>query len=294
MNFRGVVQTLLRRKRQVEKSFYLYVYARVNRRSCQSIVNPGGPVVSLTTYGERTQRVYLAIESIGRGRLLPSRMILWLDDANVAAHLPVELERLQSRGLEIKVCPNYGPHKKYYPYVESQNDFEAPLVTADDDIFYPRQWLRRLYDAYLHTPEHVHCFRARRMHITCDGIAPYASWEILRDTRPSYLNLATGCAGIIYPEPLLRKIKQQGTAFRAACPRADDLWLHVQALRAGYRVHQIVKNEFFLCEIPGTQANALYRQNFDDGNDRQIQTTYGVQDLELLQQEAEREHSSKL
>lgn len=293
MNFRRVVQALLRRKRQVEKYFYLSVYARANRRSRQPIVNPGGPVVSLTTYGERTQRVYLAIESIGRGRLLPSRMILWLDDADVAAHPPVELERLQSRGLEIKVCPNYGPHKKYYPYVESQNDFNVPLVTADDDIFYPRRWLQGLYEAYLNFPDYVHCFRARHMHVTDDGIAPYASWEILRDTRPSYLNLATGCAGIIYPEPLLRKIKQQGTAFRTACPRADDLWLHAQALRAGYRVHQIVKREFPLCEIPGTQASALYRKNFDDGNDRQIQTTYSAQDLELLQQEAMREHGSR-
>ena len=100
-----------------------------------------GPVVSLTTYGKRANKAYLAIESIARGSLLPSRLILWLDEQVLYDDLPAPLFRLTRRGLEIKLCKNYGPHKKYYPYVESQTTFTSPLVTADDDTIYPRSWL---------------------------------------------------------------------------------------------------------------------------------------------------------
>ena len=107
-----------------------------------------GAVVSLTTYGRRVGAVHLAIESIARGDTKPSRLILWLDDAALFANLPRPLLRLEHRGLEIRLCKNYGPHKKYYPYVESQKAFPYPLATADDDVIYPRSWLAGLLDAY--------------------------------------------------------------------------------------------------------------------------------------------------
>ena len=89
-----------------------------NRFKRSSFLRGGGPVVSLTTYGKRIGTVYLTIESIARGYTLPSRVILWLDEESVFDNLPVSLQNLRKRGLEIKLCKNYGPHKKYYPYVE--------------------------------------------------------------------------------------------------------------------------------------------------------------------------------
>ena len=42
---------------------------RLNETATEPVVAPGGPVVSLTTYGPRIDTVHLTIESIGRGRL---------------------------------------------------------------------------------------------------------------------------------------------------------------------------------------------------------------------------------
>ena len=111
-----------------------------------TVVSPAGPVVSMTSYGNRIRTVYLTIESIGQGDVLPSRLILWLDDRSQFDHLLPSLIRLKHRGLEVKFCPNYGPHKKYYPYVESHGSFNVPLVTADDDVLYPKDWLKCLLD----------------------------------------------------------------------------------------------------------------------------------------------------
>jgi hypothetical protein len=242
-------------------------------------------VVSLTTYGQRTQTVHLAIESIGRGQTRPSRLILWLDEPLPAAGLPIGLRRLQKHGLEVRHCENYGPHKKYYPYLESLQEVEIPLVTADDDLLYPRNWLRDLVKAYRQFPEVINCHRARVMALDQTGIADYESWEPANSTRPSFCHFAVGLGGVIYPPSFLRALKIQATGFVSCCPKADDIWLHVQALRAGYKVRQIKKKCFHLLYIPGTQETALRDQNYTGGgNDLQIKATYQASDIDRLRE----------
>lgn len=251
--------------------------------SAVSTGNPG-PVISLTTYGERANAVYLAIESIARGSVLPSRLILWLDDEALYADLPTPLLRLWHRGLEIRLCKNYGPHKKYYPYVESQKTFTVPLVTADDDVIYPRKWLSGLLSAHQQFPRCVNCYRARVMTLKAGSIAPYREWPLCESTEPSYQTVATGVSGVIYPSALLEDLKSAGTAFEARCPKADDLWLHVRAIRSGFRIRQIQTKSIHFPIIPGTQDNSLYAENCaqGDGNDRQLIVTYETRDLELF------------
>lgn len=257
-----------------------------NRFARSAVVADGtGPVVSLTTYGKRTQDVYIAIESIARGKLLPSRLILWLDDATILNSLPRSLRRLQRRGLEILRCKNYGPHKKYYPFVESQKEFDVPLVTADDDVIYPRTWLSALSAAHEQFPACVNCYRARVMKLSNGKIAPYREWPLCESVDPSVTTVATGVSGVIYPPALLWDLKSAGSEFELRCPRADDLWLHVQAVRSGLQIRQIQFEPIHFPLIPGSQETSLYAENctVDDGNDRQLAATYGYNDLELLQ-----------
>jgi hypothetical protein len=247
------------------------------------ITHAGGPVVSLTSYGERIRTVHLAIESIGRGQIRPSRILLWLDDPLMIEKLSAGIRRLQSRGLEVRLCEDLGPHKKYYPYLESSRTIEVPLVTADDDVLYPSYWLQKLVQAHRQFPNGVNCYRARQIALGENGLAKYETWKPAESTDPSFCHCAIGVGGVIYPVPLQYLLKEQGTAFIGCCPRADDVWLHVQALRAGYKVRQIDNRCFELRYIPGTQTTALYHCNLDGGaNDRQIRNTYKRSDFEAL------------
>jgi hypothetical protein len=252
-----------------------------------------GAVASLTTYGKRVRAVHLAIESIARGMTKPSRLILWLDDAALFANLPRPLLRLERRGLEIRLCKNYGPHKKYYPYVESQKAFTHPLATADDDVIYPRSWLAGLLDAHRQFPHCVNCYRARMMTLRDGKIAPYREWPLCESAEPSFRTVATGVSGIIYPAALLAELKRAGTGFEARCPRADDLWLHVRAIRAGFTIRQIQSEAIHFPLIPGTQVTSLYAENCaeEDGNDRQLAVTYESSDLELFESNAVGAHA---
>ena len=247
------------------------------------ITHAGGPVVSLTSYGKRLKTVHLAVESIGRGQIRPSRIFLWLDDPLMIEKLPAGIRRLQSRGLEVRLCEDLGPHKKYYPYLESSRTIEVPLVTADDDVLYPSYWLQKLVQAHRQFPNNVNCYRARQLALEENGLAKYETWKPAESTDPSFYHCAIGVGGVIYPVPLQQFLKEQGKAFISCCPRADDVWLHVQALRAGYKVRQIDNRCFELLYIPGTQTTALYHCNLDGGaNDQQIRNTYRRSDIEAL------------
>ncbi len=266
----------------------------INRYGRSQVCDSRGPVVSLTTHGDRVFTVHLTIESIARGELRPSRIILWLDEAATFSNLPAALCRLQQRGLEVKLCKNYGPHTKYYPYVESEKAITRPLVTADDDILYLPYWLKKLVEAFGEFPDSVNCYRARVVTVNEGEVVPYAEWKICTSTESSFRYLATGVSGVIYSPRFLMDLKAAGDVFQECCPKADDLWLHVQALRSGYKVRQIGKEAIHFSIIPGTQKVSLFSGNVvrDDGNNRQINSTYREADLAILQSEGARVSSS--
>lgn len=233
--------------------------------------------ISLTTYGARLATVYLTLESVAACGALPGRIVLWLD---AKQPLPRTLQRLMRRGLEVRYCENFGPHTKYYPYVEEHADFPGPLVTIDDDMIYPRGWLAALKLASASHPEHINCHRARVLLMDADGMRPYVEWPLCRTTHASQAHLATGVSGVIYPVSFQRLLRQAGRAFQTCCPRADDLWLHVIALRNSYQIHQIAAKAKDFPFVPGSQEQALFVSNqFGGENDVQIRKTYTASDL---------------
>lgn len=254
-----------------------------NIYSRQSVTHPAGPVLSLTSHGYRVETVFATIESIGRGTVKPSRMILWLDEPQVYHNLPDTLKRLRSRGLDIRLSENFGPHTKYFPYLELHEEFGRPLVTADDDILYPGDWLSRLTQAYRASPSSIHAFRVRRIQLNRRSFKPYTEWNLATTTYPSHLGFITGVSGVIYPPQFLHVLKEQGRGFEDCCPGADDIWLTVNALRAGFKIAQVDKSARLFRKIPGSQRDRLFDSNVVLGeNHRQLMTTFSDQDLWAL------------
>lgn len=257
-------------------------YALANRFGSRRVVADGGPVVSLTSYSTRLRSVHITLESIAAGNLLPSRLILWIDEEKTLADLPAPLRRLQARGLEVKRCNNYGPHKKYFPYVQGER-IAAPLVTADDDVFYPEGWLQGLQAAHEQTPDQVVCYKAKQVGIEQGAIQPYHGWATQLGRTPSLRNFAIGVSGVLYPAILQEVLKREGEAFVTVTPKADDIWLHWHALRSGVRVRQLSDSDEHFPSLPGTQDIALYSTNLKQGgNDQVIAKLYTAEDIAMM------------
>lgn len=213
--------------------------------------------------------------------------MLWIDDPSAFASMPASLTRLQARGLEVKLCENFGPHTKYFPYVSSVASHDFALVTGDDDQLYPRDWLESLIAARLEAPEIVHCHFAKVVGLAENGFAPYEQWPVCESTEARFDQIALGVSGVIYPPRLLEVLRDAGSGFRECCPRADDVWLHAQAIRAGYKVKQLTAVPHIFLQIPGSQKIALWRENIREGaNNWQVRATYSPSDCALMRGES--------
>jgi hypothetical protein len=270
----------MRRFRLFVKVLYLQIRNLAVRTPCAGHLPV---VVCLTTYGRRARWCHLTIESIAAGTARPQRLILWVDEVELVRRPTRPIKRLQRRGLEVLPTPDWGPHKKYYPYVQSRTSHHVPLATADDDVIYPRWWLETLFDAGRGAKE-VTCFRAHVMRIGAGAILPYTDWHECRTSEPSYRHVATGVSGVLYPESFLNRLRIAGDEFVKASPTADDLWLHASALRSGYRTRQVSGRPWLFDVLPINQGkrSLWYTNVARGGNDRQIARMYGPQDLARL------------
>jgi DNA-directed RNA polymerase subunit K/omega len=287
----SLVRVAARRARKMAKRLHAcvaLVYLRLRNLVARGAATGSAPVVvSLTTYGERIHTVSVAIESIARGKVRPQRLLLWLDSREQIEARPESLRRLERRGVEILLTANYGPHTKYYPFVQSLERHHVPLVTSDDDVIYPSNWLARLMSANEQHREAISGHWISIMGISGDRVADYATWVRAHDTAVRPTNFALGVSGVIYPPAMLEELKRRGDGFVAACPGADDLWLKWVALRAGIPVRQVGPVPHHFPIIPRSQKQSLMQSNVGENrNDHWIRGLYSAEDLAALSNSA--------
>jgi hypothetical protein len=257
-----------------------------NRWSRSPVVGDG-PIVSLTSHGPRVSLAHLTIESIAAGAVRPSKIVLWLNDEAVVRRPPAGLRRLRRRGLEIRLAPNHGPHTKYFPALPIAVSSGRPLVTADDDMLYPPEWLAELVSSYAAWPDAISTWRARTVQFDGDELAPYLSWPLANGMEPTPLNFITGVSGVLYPPRFVAALLEAGEAFADRAPKADDVWLHFLAVREGVPIRQIAPVGVDFPTVPDSQGVALQVANVVGGlNDRQIAATYTPDVMRVLRQAA--------
>lgn len=245
-------------------------------------------VISLTTIPERIGKVHLCIESLLRQDIKPDHLILWLSESEDPnrpkidrASLPLSLVRLQCRGLDIRWYRDIRSFRKIVPTLREYPD--ALIVTADDDIFYPRRWLRGLYEAYRREPQYVHCHRAHLIKYDSSGsVLPYLQWNLLAPgyQGPSMDLFPTSGGGVLYAPAHLHPDTLKEEIFLELCPKADDVWLKAMSQLMDVQCKKVARDCFKIIaiRIPGNVT--LYSENVTiDGNDPQIEAIrkrYGI------------------
>ncbi|MDR1305831.1 MAG: hypothetical protein LBK76_11515 [Verrucomicrobiales bacterium] len=197
-------------------------------------------IVSLTSFPQRMTDVHYCLYSLLTQKLKPNRVVLWLSPEEfprLEADVPEKVLRLREFGLEIHWCEdNLKPYNKLIHSLETFPD--AVIVTADDDIFYPNDWLGKLYAAYLRRPELIHCHLVDRVTVDEHGEpAPYPQWG--QGYGTSVLNLLMGFCGVLYPPRVLHPDVTRRELFQKLCPTGDDLWFWAMAVLHGTLVSRI-------------------------------------------------------
>lgn len=237
---------------------------------------PAGPpagdavIVSLTSYPPRFPSLHWTLQSLLLQSHPHKRIMLWIAHGDMARLPPAVLE-LQRHGLEIMACDDTRSYKKLVPALQAHPD--ATIVTADDDIYYWKDWLRQLVDAAAAGGgKDIVAHRIHRIRHNPQGLPlPYPQWEIeSRNGELSGLNFPTGNGGILYPAHVLDPAVTDQAAFRALCPSADDIWFYWMGRRNGARYRRVAGHHY-VHDWQGSQASALSNDNVgDELNDRQI------------------------
>jgi hypothetical protein len=232
-------------------------------------------VVTLTTIPERLAKMPVAIESLLRQNLKPDRLILWLDE-KLEGKLPLLLHKQMERGLEVRFVRDIGPYTKVIYALKEFAD--CRVVSCDDDMIYPRDWLKELVEAHELHPQLVICQRARRMVAGPDGLLrPYEEWKICAADceTPSFSIFPVCTGGILYPPGSLHPEVFNEAVFRKICPIADDVWMKAMSLLNNVRCHKVAPVFVRYPCVRGTQHKNLASENMLRGrNDSQIRAVF--------------------
>ncbi|TGX53495.1 glycosyltransferase family 2 protein [Sphingomonas gei] len=233
-------------------------------------------IVNLTSYPARYPTLAPTLRSLLDQSLAADRTILWLAHQDVEV-LPDAVRQLESHGLEVRSCDDLRSYKKLIPALTQWP--EAIHVTADDDVYYPPDWLAGLVGAHDPLRPSVIGWRAHLARASASGVLPYREWEMATartEAEPGTALFPTGIGGVLYPPGSLHPDVRDRAQFTALCPQGDDIWFYWMARRQGMR-HRRVDGWIDFIEWPASQQAGLRVDNIErDGNDRQIQAMEAV------------------
>ncbi|MBR3654179.1 MAG: glycosyltransferase family 2 protein [Elusimicrobia bacterium] len=237
-------------------------------------------VVSLTTYPARISTVNQAIETLLNQSVKADKVILWLgleQFPNKEKDLPENLLALKNNGLTIDWCRDIKPYKKLIPALQKYPD--KIIVTADDDVLYPSDWLEKLYKAYKDNPTYIHCHRAHRILFKFGRkkLVPYRKWlRCIKDVKPSFCNFFTGMGGVLYPPNCLHKDILREDLFMKLCPKNDDIWFWAMGVLNNREINIVKDNILDFDYIEDSQQTSLYEFNYynNDASINEVLSNY--------------------
>ncbi len=237
-------------------------------------------IVSLTSFPERMPEIHFTLYSLLNQKVKPDEVVLWLANEqfpNGEADIPQIVLNLQKNGLTIKWCEDLRSYKKLIPALKEFP--EDVIVIADDDVYYPDDWLKKLYKQHLKFPKCVIGHRGHRIRLGENGKPlPYRQWKKNAClVKPSYSNFMTGCGGILYPSHSLYKDVDNIELFKKLAPYADDIWFWAMTVLNNVKIKNFCgKMRKILVvnperEMRNTEELTLAKLNIEqDGNNKQM------------------------
>lgn len=263
----------------VVRQIYHNLYLTSIRKGIQSQRYPEGElIISLTSYGNKLQLLYLTIESLLQQTVKPNRIILWLDETKYNSYesIPITLHEQEKRGLEIRLCEDVKSYTKLIPALINFPD--SVIISADDDVIYPIDFVERLFRNYQKDTSKIYFYRGHYVLFEKNGNPkPYLNWVKHGAKGCDIYNFPTGVSGIIYPPHCYHEDMTNKDIFLKLCPSADDVWFKAMTMIKGTLCEKIDTPNFDKLFVPIDidEESSLQSINvLNGGNDKQIKQVF--------------------
>lgn len=242
---------------------------------------PSRLIVSLTSYPARFKTLHFTIRSLLDQTVKPDLILLWVDHAAMAL-LPQSVTELEGPVFSVRPTEDLRSFTKIIPALIAYPD--SFIAVADDDIYYPENWLKGLVDAY--DPDHptIVYHRGHRLTYLPDGsLAPYRSWRRnVRDKAsllPATNIMPTGVGGVLYPPGSLPLQTTDVPLFRQLSETCDDSWLYFMWRQTDWTAKRTPSAKPKLVIWPHTQEQSLrafHRGGMKDEHLRALSSHFGT------------------
>jgi hypothetical protein len=196
-------------------------------------------IVGVTTTKARLGIFFYSFQSLKRQSFEDFRIAIslskepYLFDEGIDA-IP---EWMKGGNVQVDFVANSGPYRKLLPQIARIND-EDIVVTADDDVIYSDDWLKRLVGKATEKPEFIVCCGARKIRRNLlGGFQNYSNWELCSEIETGADLLPTCGSGAVFRKNLLDLEFLSDEAYLEYAPTNDDLWFRLASMRKGVEVY---------------------------------------------------------
>lgn len=224
--------------------FNPFIYDEINRMGNYFGINKETKrdfsiVVSLDAHNENFNNLPIALYSLLNQSLKPDKIVLWLDEELYdLTTIPYEISRFIKNGLEIKFVKEIKSYtKSIYAF---KNYKDSIIVTAEDNIFYPKDWLKRLYLSYISMQDCIHVHLAHKIELKKDI---QNKDKQKNDTNISFNNIMEPAGGILYPPNCFTKEAYREDVFSKFAPYSDEIWFWLMAIIHNKKIN-VIKNHY--------------------------------------------------
>ena len=229
-------------------------------------------IVSLTSFPARIPFVVKTLYSIMNQSVKPNAIILWLSKLqfpNLEKDLCEELLYLKQFGLSIIwLEDDIRSFKKLIPAIEMFPD--DIIITADDDLYYPKYWIKSLLDSYNTNPNVVHTHCSTKILCHNKIISFKGRYGLSGDGSEKYSNKILGGSGTLYPPHILYRDVCNRLLFTKLCPTTDDIWFWAMSLLSNTRIKWIKNNMKTLYYVESSQEESECLTDINDKGERLI------------------------
>lgn len=143
--------------------------------------------ISLTTIKNRVNYLPQVIESL-LGQNLKADLIFLnvskeaylLDEGISETDIPAEVLNWKKEGLvKVNFVKNTGPYRKLLPVLQEKYEENCIIVTADDDVIYPPDWLEKMIKTSQEYPDSIISYRNRYIQYEGRELGEYDTWPLI-------------------------------------------------------------------------------------------------------------------
>lgn len=184
-------------------------------------------IISFTTIPSRIDNIKPMVDSILNQSVKADEIILWI--ANSYKRLKHNGETIipdfiKESDISVRYCEDLGPFTKlYYSLKEEWHNKDTIIITVDDDIFYPKHWLKGLLRQAKRSPNKAIGYRGR---ILNDKLDYNSSLKVTNAPifRPIRVDIITGTWGALYKVKFFDESIFNEDLIKANF-MVDDIWI---------------------------------------------------------------------